>query len=254
MKKLLDTKFGIKDLGSLKYFLGLEVARNEKGISLNRRKYALEVLSDSGMLGCKPMRTPMEQHLRLSKDEGELIDDPSQYRRLIGRLMYLTLTRPDICYVVNKLSQFLNKPRQLHMLVAVRVLQYIMGTPKQGLFFSAKFDFKLKAFCDVDWAGCHNTRKSLTGYCVFLGENLISWRSKKQNIVSRPSTEDKYRSMASTYCEITWFFYLLEDFRIEHSKAALLYCENKAALHIATNPVFHERTKHIEIDCHLIRE
>ena len=111
LKKLLDTKFGIKNLGALKYFLGLEVAINEKGISLNQRKYALEVLSDSRTLSCKPMRTPMEQHLKLSKDEGELIDDPSQYRRLIGRLMYLTLTRPNICYAVNRLSQFLNKPR-----------------------------------------------------------------------------------------------------------------------------------------------
>ena len=122
------------------------------------------------------------------------------------------------------------------------------------MFFSAKLDFKLKAFCDVDWASCPNTRKSLTRYCVFLGENLISWRSKKQNTVSRPSTKAEYKSMASTCSEITWFFYLLEDFRIEHSKAALLYCENNAALHIATNPVFHERTKHIEVDCHLIRE
>ena len=130
MKKLLDIKFGIKYLGALKYFLGLEVARNGKGISLNQRKYALEVLSDSGMLGCKPMRTPMEQHLRLSKDEGELIDDPSQYKRLIGRLMYLTLTKLDIYYAVNKFSQFLNKPRQPHLLVVVKVLQYIMHTPE----------------------------------------------------------------------------------------------------------------------------
>ena len=130
LKKLLDTKFGMKDFGALKYFLDLEVARNEKGISLNQRKYLLKVLSGSGMLGCKPMRTPMEQHLRLSKDEGELIDDPSQYRRLIGRLMYLTLTKPDIYYAVNKFSQFLNKARQPHRLVVVKVLQYIMHTPE----------------------------------------------------------------------------------------------------------------------------
>ena len=140
------------------------------------------------------------------------------------------------------------------MLVAVRVLQYIKGTLKQGLFFSAKLDFKLKAFCDADLASCLNTRKSLTRYCEFLGENLISWRSKNQNTVSRPLAKAEYRSMASTCCEITRFFYLLEDFRIKHSKAALLYYENKATLHITANHVFHERTKHIEVDCHLIRE
>ena len=125
----------------------------------------------------------MEQHLKLFKDEGDLIDDPSQYRRLIGRLMYLTLTIPDICYAVNRLSPFLNKPRQPHMVAALRILQYIKDTPGQGLFFSAKSNFQLKAFCDADWAGCPNTRISLTGYYVFLGENLISWRSKKQSVV-----------------------------------------------------------------------
>jgi len=141
LKRLLDVKFGIKDLGALKYFLGLEVARSDKDITFNQRKYALEVLTDLGMLGCKPMKTPMEQYLRLSKDKGELIDDSSQYRRLTGKLMYLTLTRPDICFVVNRLSYFLSKPRHPHMVAALKVLQYIKGALGQGLFFSAKSDF-----------------------------------------------------------------------------------------------------------------
>ena len=119
------------------------------------------------------------------------------------------------------------------MVAALRVLQYIKGSPGQGLFFSTKSDFQLKAFCDADWAGCLDTKRSLTMYCIFLSE---------------------YISMASTCCEITWLFYLLEDFKIEHSKAALLYYDNKATLHIAANPVFHERTKHIEVDCHLVKE
>ena len=128
------------------------------------------------------------------------------------------------------------------MLAAQRVLQYIKGTLGQWIYFLVESDFQLKAFCDTDWAGCPDTRKSLIGYCVFLGNSLISWRSAE------------YRAMVSTCCEITWLFYLLEDFKIEHTKAALMYCDNKAALHIAANPVFHERTKHIEVDCHLIRE
>ena len=128
LKQLLDTKFVLKDLGSLKYFLGLEVARNEKGISLNQRKYALEILEDTGLMGCKPAKTPMEQNLRISKDEGKVLSDPTQYRRLIGRLMYLTLPRPDITYSVHRPSQYLAKPREPHLLAAQRIVQYIKGS------------------------------------------------------------------------------------------------------------------------------
>ena len=208
---MLDTKFGLKDLGSLKYFLGLEVARSDRGISLNQRKYCLEILQDTSFLDSKSVRTPMEQNLHLSKDVGKLLPDASQYRKLIGGLLYLTLNRPDITYAVHRLSQFLAAPREPHMLAVNRVLQYLKGTPSKGLFFSSSSSLQVKAYCDADWAGCLDTRRSITGYSVFLGNSLISWRSKKQSTVSRSSAEAEYRSMANTTCEIVWVLQLLRD-------------------------------------------
>jgi hypothetical protein len=196
----------------------------------------------------------MDSNLRLSKHEGLLLEDPTFYKRLIGRLLYLTITRPDLVYSIQVLSQIMSQPRQPHLDAATKVLHYIKSAPSLGLFFPASSDFKLKAFCDANWAACPNTRKSITGFCLFLGDSLVSWKSKKQQTISRSSVEAEYRSMAVCCCAIMWIKSLLNDLQVSFPQSALLYCDSKAALHIAANPVFHERTKHIDIDCHLVRD
>ena len=204
MITLLDREFRIKDLGDLKFFLGLEIARTSKGIHLCQRKYTLDILSESGMLGCKPNLTPMDYSTKLQADSGSLLsaESSSSYRRLIGKLIYLTNTRPDITYAVQQLSQYMATPTNAHLQAAFRILRYLKGTPGSGLFFVAAGTPQLRAFSDSDWAGCKDSRKSTTGYLVYFGSSVVSWQSKKQSTVSRSSSKAEYRALASTTCEL----------------------------------------------------
>ncbi|WKA06381.1 hypothetical protein VitviT2T_024283 [Vitis vinifera] len=171
----------------------------------------------------------------------------------IQELKDFLITRPDISYAVHQVSQYLSAPRSTHYAAVLRILRYLKGTLFHGLFYSAQSPLVLRAFSDADWAGDPTDRRSTTGYCFLLGSSLISWRSKKQTFVARSSTEAEYRALADTTSELLWLRWLLKDLGVSTSSATPLYYDNQSAIHIAHNDVFHERTKHIEIDCHFIR-
>ncbi|RVW76761.1 Retrovirus-related Pol polyprotein from transposon RE2 [Vitis vinifera] len=243
-----------KDLGKLKYFLGIEITQSSSGVVLSQRKYTLDILEETGMLDCKPVDTPMDPNVKLISGQGEPLGDPGRYRRLVGKLNYLTITRPDISFPVSVVSQFLQSPCDSHWDVVIRILRYIKSTPGQGVLYENRGHSQVVGYTDADWAGSPTDRRSTSGYCVFIGGNLISWKSKKQDVVARSSAEAEYRAMALATCELIWLKHLLRELRFGKDEQMKLICDNQAALHIACNPVFHERTKHIEVDCHFIRE
>lgn len=182
IKGRLDKEFSIKDLGPIKFFLGIEVAHTKKGMVLSQRKYTLDILEDTGMMGCHPSSFPMEQNLKLDKRSNEARVDENQYRRLVGRLIYLQATRPDITYAVNILSQFVGDPRVSYLEATNRVLRYLKATPGQGILLTKDGGTSLTAYCDSDWLGCPITRRSRTGYLLLLGGAPVSWKSKKKTI------------------------------------------------------------------------
>ncbi|KAK2975555.1 hypothetical protein RJ640_011568 [Escallonia rubra] len=213
LKQCLAFEFEIKDLGSLKFFLGMEIARSRKGIAVSQRKYVLDLLKETGMSGCRPVETPIDPNQKLGDNKG----DP-------------------------------------HLGAVYRILRYLKSSPGKGLFFRKNEQRNLEAYTDADWAGSITDRKSTSGYCTFVWGNLVTWRSKKQSVVARSSAEAKYRAMAHGICEMMWLKRVLEELRRPVNMPMKLYCDNKAAINIANNPVQHDRTKHVEIDRHFIKE
>ncbi|XP_048501622.1 uncharacterized mitochondrial protein AtMg00810-like [Beta vulgaris subsp. vulgaris] len=253
-KEFLNTEFKMKDMGELRYFLGIEVDGSSQGIFLSQRKYVQDMLEEYKLTQCRPLKLPMDTHVKLLSTSGEPLTQPETYQRLIGKLIYLTLTRPDIAYTVHVLSQFMHSPTSVHHQAAKRVLRYLAASIDQGILLASKSAAKLQANCDSDWAGCPNTRRSTTGFCILLGKSPIAWKSKKQTVVARSTTEAEYRSLAMTICEVIWVKQLLRELGIKEWGSTPIFCDNQAALAIAVNPVHHEKTKHVGIDCHFIKE
>ncbi|KAL0543454.1 hypothetical protein IC582_018550 [Cucumis melo] len=254
LKQRMGDEFEIKDLGNLKYFLGMEVARSKEGISVSQRKYTLDLLTETGMLGCRPADTPIEFNCKLGNSDDQVPVDKEQYQRLVGKLIYLSHTRPDISFAVSVVSQFMQAPYEKHMEAVNRILRYLKNTPGKGLMFRKTNRKTIEAYTDSDWAGSVIDRKSTSGYCTFVWGNLVTWRSKKQSVVARSSAEAEYRAMSLGICEEIWLQKVLSDLHQECETPLKLFCDNKAAISIANNPVQHDRTKHVEIDRHFIKE
>jgi hypothetical protein len=250
----LRQAFAIKDLGDLKFFLGVQVRRDATGFHLNQAQYTEDILERAGMANCKPVSTPVEVSPKLSANAGEPATDGTFYRSITGALQYLTLTRPDIAYGVNQACLHMHAPHDVHWNLVKRILRYLHGTIQHGIIISASPSTTLKAYSDADWAGCLDTRRSTSGYCVFLGESLVSWSSKRQTTVSRSSAEAEYRAVANAVAECCWLRNLLRELHVVVNNATVIYCDNVSAVYLSENPVHHRRTKHIELDIHFVRE
>jgi hypothetical protein len=252
LQSFLSRNFVMKDLGTLSYFLGLEVTSSADGYYLSQAKYVSGLLSRSSLTNNKIATSPLETNIKLLATDHEPLSNATLYRQLVVSLIYLTVTRPDISYAVHLVSQFMSAPRSTHYAVVLHILHYVKGTLFQGLHFSSHSSLELRAYFDADWACDPTDRPSTTGYCFLLGTSLISWRSKKQSVV-RSSIEVEYCALADTTSELLWLHWLFSDMSVSLFGCSPIHCDNQSAIQIAHNDVFHECTKHIEIDCYFIR-
>ncbi|KAE8732274.1 hypothetical protein F3Y22_tig00002237pilonHSYRG01326 [Hibiscus syriacus] len=253
-KENLSVRFQMKELGQLKHFLGLEVDRTHEGIFLCQQKYAKDLLKRFGMLECKSTSTPMEPNIKMCAHEGKDLEDATMYQQLVGSLIYLTLTRPDISYAVGVMSRYMQNPKKPHLEAVRRILRYVKNTIDYGLLYKKGEDCKLVGYCDDDYAGDHDTRRSTTGYVFKLGSGIISWCSKRQPTVSLSTTEAEYRAAAMAAQESTWLIQLMNNLHQPVDYAIPLYCDNQSTIRLAENHVFHARTKHVEAHYHFVRE
>ncbi|KAK8540598.1 hypothetical protein V6N13_027117 [Hibiscus sabdariffa] len=253
-KKDMSLVFEMTDVGLMYYYLGLEVEQFEDGIFISQNGYAKEVLKKFKMFDCNLVDTPMECGVKLSKFRNGIKEDPTLFKSLVGSLRYLTCTRHDILFAVGVVSRYRKAPTSIHMKAAKRILRYLKGTIDFGLSYSSSHDFQLMGFCDSDFAGDIDDRKSTTGFVFFLGDCCISWSSKKQPIVTLSTCEAEYVAPTSRSCHAIWLKRLVEELHLPQEGPTKICIDNKSAQALAKNPVLHDRSKHIDTRYHFIRE
>lgn len=260
-KAYLNKTFKMKDLGSAQFCLGIKIERDRRNgkLFLNQKQYILDTLTKFNMQDCKPVYTPMENGLKLTKDQSPQSEEEKEfmrnipYREAVGCLMYLAqITRPDIYHVVHKLSQFNNNPGRVHWQCIKRVFRYLKGTLNLKLTYKADANESIEGYCDADWGGCIESGRSTSGYVFTLMGGPISWSSRKQSCVATSSCQSEYIAMAEANQEAQWWFMFQEE--IEESKPIKMFVDNQSAIYLASESFFHAKTKHINIKYHFVRE
>ena len=250
---LMGSEFEMSMMGELSFFLGLQIKQTPHGTSICQEKYIKELLKKFQMLDAKPINTPMGTNSKLDADEPGPKVNETMYRGIIGSLLYLTASRPDIVFSVGMCARFQSCPKESHLKAAKRILRYLKGTEDLVLYYPSGDSFDLVGYADADYAGYLVDRKSTSGMAHFLGSCLISWGTKKQNSVALSTAEAEYVAAASCCAQLLWIKQQLEDFGV-HTDTIPLLCDNTSALNMAKNPVQHKRTKHIDVRHHFLRD
>jgi hypothetical protein len=252
--KDMQSEFEMSLLGELNFFLGLQISQLDEGIFISQTKYIKEMLKKFGMEDCKPVSTPMVTGCKLRKDDESKEADQRLYRSMIGILLYVTTSRPDVMQAVGHVARFQATPKETHVMEVKRIFRYLKGTTEFGLWYPKGNEMTMVTYTDVDWEGSIDDRRSTSGEAFYLGDFLVSWLSKKQSSVSLSTTEEEYIATTTCCTQVLWMKKTLQDIQVKYDDPISILCDNTSAISISKNLVMHSKTKHIPIKFHFLRE
>ena len=250
----LQSKYQMTLLGAIQKYIGIEFLSTDQGLYLHQAAYIHHLLLESQMAQSNPSHTPLQQNVKLLPDMQSPLTDPTPYRRLVGKLIFLTNTRPDITHAVHQVARFMQTPQIAHLQAIHSILRYLRHTPNHGLFYARGDTGTLSGFTDADWGGASDNRRSVTGYLFKFGQSPITWTSKSQTSVSLSSTESEYRALMEGTREAIWLKRLLCEPNLIPPQSIPIYCDNLGSVKLSHNPTFHSRSKHFDIHLHFTRE
>jgi hypothetical protein len=250
----MQTEFEMSMIAKLSYFLGLQVKQSSTGIFISQEKYLKEMLKTFQMEDSSPISTHMVVGCKLSKYDISPDVDQMSYLSMIGSLLYITTSRPNIMQAVGMVGRYQSSPKQSHLVAVTRIFKYLKGTMTYGLWYPINHNFQLTSYSDADWANCVDERKSTSGGEFFLGDSLVAWLSKKQGPISLSTTEAEYIVVATCCTQILWMIQTLADLKVTYTDPIPIHCDNTSAITVSKNPILHSKTKHIPIKYHFLRE